>query len=436
MGDVRQAGASFGSGITVPCPAGAPPASKREAKVSGSSVSGRELVHGRPVRGDAEHAADRDERRVDSPPAGRSARPIVDGCTPHDPGEHPPAELTAPLAGPPQPLAETPAERVHAVELGELPVVILDDPLCRMPLAPAGAGSRRAQPPQGWGGRRPRSRVGHLPTTRPSLASIVEICDDARPPRAHACKIALTGRIITASGHRLSRLTTGNWRRSRSRHLEASDGPGAGPITGTKDEDYNIIGFTEACLNNVLRLETSGRPPLCRAIPAGKRKPSQPCGNPHSSTAANAVWLQNAMAVWSRCGLEPTPRSEKPWTKNFATRCRVAQARPRKAHRPLYPLRRRAGRRPGRAANRLVRVEASESKRQPARLYPRPGPTDGAAPTAAPLQDTCRSTPRLAALGSPSLESRAVARPGAHGWTYFRGSAPLASGESAEGDEA
>ena len=45
-----------------------------------------------------------------------------------------------------------------------------------------------------------------------------------------------------------------------------------GPITGTKDEDYNIIGFTEACLNNVLRLETSGRPPLCRAIPSGKRQ--------------------------------------------------------------------------------------------------------------------------------------------------------------------
>lgn len=44
-----------------------------------------------------------------------------------------------------------------------------------------------------------------------------------------------------------------------------------GPITGTKDENYNIIGFTEACLNNVLRLETSARPPLCRAIPAGNR---------------------------------------------------------------------------------------------------------------------------------------------------------------------
>jgi hypothetical protein len=30
----------------------------------------------------------------------------------------------------------------------------------------------------------------------------------------------------------------------------------AGDITGTKDKDYNIIWFTEACLNNALRLET------------------------------------------------------------------------------------------------------------------------------------------------------------------------------------
>jgi hypothetical protein len=29
----------------------------------------------------------------------------------------------------------------------------------------------------------------------------------------------------------------------------------AGAITGTKDKDYDIIWFTEACLSNVLRLE-------------------------------------------------------------------------------------------------------------------------------------------------------------------------------------
>jgi hypothetical protein len=29
-----------------------------------------------------------------------------------------------------------------------------------------------------------------------------------------------------------------------------------GHITGTKDKDYNVIWFTEVCLQNVLRLET------------------------------------------------------------------------------------------------------------------------------------------------------------------------------------
>jgi hypothetical protein len=28
-----------------------------------------------------------------------------------------------------------------------------------------------------------------------------------------------------------------------------------GTVTGTKDKDYNLIWFTEACLSNVLRLE-------------------------------------------------------------------------------------------------------------------------------------------------------------------------------------
>lgn len=29
-----------------------------------------------------------------------------------------------------------------------------------------------------------------------------------------------------------------------------------GHVTGTADKDYNLIWFTEACLNNVLRLES------------------------------------------------------------------------------------------------------------------------------------------------------------------------------------
>jgi hypothetical protein len=28
-----------------------------------------------------------------------------------------------------------------------------------------------------------------------------------------------------------------------------------GPVTGTKDKDYNIIWFVEQCLNNALRME-------------------------------------------------------------------------------------------------------------------------------------------------------------------------------------
>jgi hypothetical protein len=29
-----------------------------------------------------------------------------------------------------------------------------------------------------------------------------------------------------------------------------------GQVTGTKDKDYNLLWFTEACLSNALRLET------------------------------------------------------------------------------------------------------------------------------------------------------------------------------------
>jgi hypothetical protein len=33
-------------------------------------------------------------------------------------------------------------------------------------------------------------------------------------------------------------------------------GSETGQVTGTKDKDYNLIWFTEQCLNNALRLET------------------------------------------------------------------------------------------------------------------------------------------------------------------------------------
>jgi hypothetical protein len=36
----------------------------------------------------------------------------------------------------------------------------------------------------------------------------------------------------------------------------AMTGSETGQVTGTKDKDYDIIWFTEACLSNALRLET------------------------------------------------------------------------------------------------------------------------------------------------------------------------------------
>ncbi|HEX2075826.1 MAG TPA: hypothetical protein VHF92_18775 [Geodermatophilus sp.] len=35
-----------------------------------------------------------------------------------------------------------------------------------------------------------------------------------------------------------------------------TSGTETGGVTGTKDKDYNLIWFTEACLSNALRLET------------------------------------------------------------------------------------------------------------------------------------------------------------------------------------
>ncbi len=34
-----------------------------------------------------------------------------------------------------------------------------------------------------------------------------------------------------------------------------TDGQETGEVTGTKDKDYNILWFTQACLDNALRLE-------------------------------------------------------------------------------------------------------------------------------------------------------------------------------------
>jgi hypothetical protein len=41
-----------------------------------------------------------------------------------------------------------------------------------------------------------------------------------------------------------------------ARKVNAVSSSEGGQVTGTKDKDYNIIWFTEACLNNALRLES------------------------------------------------------------------------------------------------------------------------------------------------------------------------------------
>jgi hypothetical protein len=43
-------------------------------------------------------------------------------------------------------------------------------------------------------------------------------------------------------------------RTSPARHLNRACSQ-TGPVTGTKDKDYNLIWFTEQCLSKVLRLE-------------------------------------------------------------------------------------------------------------------------------------------------------------------------------------
>jgi hypothetical protein len=59
-----------------------------------------------------------------------------------------------------------------------------------------------------------------------------------------------------------------------------------GQVTGTKDKDYDIIWFTEACLSNALRLETyihdaeqrgdSELADFFRRAQAGSRKGAEP----------------------------------------------------------------------------------------------------------------------------------------------------------------
>ena len=57
-------------------------------------------------------------------------------------------------------------------------------------------------------------------------------------------------------------------------------GTESGEVTGTKDKDYNLIWFTEACLSNALRLET--------------RSPSDRSGGSTTSTTGSSSLARTA----------------------------------------------------------------------------------------------------------------------------------------------
>lgn len=174
-----------------------------------------------------------------------------------------------------------------------------------------------------------------------------------------------------------------------------------GPITGTKDEDYNIIGFTEACLNNVLRLETSGRPPLCRAIPAGKRQALATMRKPAFLHGCQRR-IRSKMP-WP-CGLGvfgTNPRSEKPWTKRLATSSSTSIPATATSRPPSRPRREPAS-----------RVEASESKREPARLDRRAGADRRRGPhrCSTPRYVPKHTTPSRSQLAQPRVAGGCTAR--------------------------
>jgi hypothetical protein len=80
-------------------------------------------------------------------------------------------------------------------------------------------------------------------------------------PDAHRQGVPLVGipsaaTPISALAHsaRVRRPSPGTSPGSKLRRVEMASE--TGQVTGTRDKDYNIIWFTEACLSNVLRLET------------------------------------------------------------------------------------------------------------------------------------------------------------------------------------
>ena len=64
-------------------------------------------------------------------------------------------------------------------------------------------------------------------------------------------------------------------------------GSETGQVTGTKDKDYNIIWFTEACLSNALQLETYIQDANARATPSSP--PSSARRRPRAARAPSRV---------------------------------------------------------------------------------------------------------------------------------------------------
>jgi hypothetical protein len=82
-----------------------------------------------------------------------------------------------------------------------------------------------------------------------------------RPLALHECDLPMVISSLlakdAAAGAGLTLYLLGSQPMSAASPEEAAmTGSETGQVTGTKDKDYDIIWFTEACLSNALRLET------------------------------------------------------------------------------------------------------------------------------------------------------------------------------------
>jgi hypothetical protein len=82
----------------------------------------------------------------------------------------------------------------------------------------------------------------------------------------------------------------------------AMTGSEPGQVTGTKDKDYDIIWFTEACLSNALRLETYIQDAEREATPSSPpsaRRSREPQGRrARQAAAAQAAGQLTGQLPW------------------------------------------------------------------------------------------------------------------------------------------